>query len=801
MRTSRDKTVSAVTRLAQNRVARRRSMKEFKAKRAADERGFEQKGTPGDVDFQNMIVRWLATQPRQAAPHVAQAVTAMNVYLRLRPVNAKERARRQFEAMVVINPAVYVLECKFKVCGISKYVQAHEFNFDQSFGPDEDSEEVYAYTTQPLVDYVVNDGGLATCFAYGQTGSGKTYTLTATHRLASADIFSMLQASGAMDRGVGVYVSYFEIFGAKVIDLLHGATVCHVRENASGQVKVVGLEESAASSASELFDLIAHGNGNRRTEATSVHNLSSRSHAVCTITLRDTKRKGRPQCGRLLLIDLAGSERASETKDSSKERRMEGAEINKSLLALKECIRKLDMERKKARGRELSAEKIHVPYRQSKLTLVLKDAFSPAARTAMICCISPTQADQNHTLNTLRYADKIKRRLPGGFESDAAEGGGGSSAASKAGRPKTPRGSRSGGDGAAPGSPRGGKATGGGRSTTTTPTRGAAGRARSASAAATDSPSRGGGARGARAKAAKSPGAKARAKAPKVKVRGTRASTERAAAAKAVVKGAAAAAAGSSIRPTAAGGRSGARSGDAAAPLWSSSSAAEAEPSSLEAALSTLAAISAAARDAASAAEGRISVAAPASGGGSPAPRSTARGSGRTPTREPRTTPSRPARPKGKGGRTPTRTTPTRGNGKPMRRTPPGGGGAGVGSPSSSSSSSTENRAAPSSASSSSRDAQRGFLATRRLTPPSMTKKSTPPTPPMSELVSPTSSILREASQLAREGKITVGAEKSRGAQHTLLAQPAVVRWRAAFSRAARRAAAPVCTHPIRVST
>lgn len=63
---------------------------------------------------------------------------------------------------------------------------------------------------------------------------------------------------------------------------------------------------------------------------------------------------------------------------------MEGAEINKSLLALKECIRKLDMERKKARGREISAEKIHVPYRQSKLTLVLKDAFSPAARTAMV---------------------------------------------------------------------------------------------------------------------------------------------------------------------------------------------------------------------------------------------------------------------------------------------------------------------------------------------------------------------------------------------------------------------------------
>lgn len=95
-------------------------------------------------------------------------------------------------------------------------------------------------------------------------------------------------------------------------------------------------------------------------------------------------------------IDLAGSERGADVTDTNKQTRMDGAEINKSLLALKECIRALDQDKK------------HTPFRGSKLTLVLKDSFTGNCKTVMIGNISPSSASCEHTLNTLRYADRVK---------------------------------------------------------------------------------------------------------------------------------------------------------------------------------------------------------------------------------------------------------------------------------------------------------------------------------------------------------------------------------------------------------
>ncbi len=95
-------------------------------------------------------------------------------------------------------------------------------------------------------------------------------------------------------------------------------------------------------------------------------------------------------------IDLAGSERGADVTDSNKQTRMDGAEINKSLLALKECIRALDQDKK------------HTPFRGSKLTLVLKDSFTGNCKTVMIGNISPSSFACEHTLNTLRYADRVK---------------------------------------------------------------------------------------------------------------------------------------------------------------------------------------------------------------------------------------------------------------------------------------------------------------------------------------------------------------------------------------------------------
>jgi kinesin family protein 2/24 len=109
----------------------------------------------------------------------------------------------------------------------------------------------------------------------------------------------------------------------------------------------------------------------------------------------ELKHHGKP-FGKLTFIDLAGSERGADTVNQNKQTKLDGAEINKSLLALKECIRALDLEKK------------HLPFRGSKLTQVLKDSFTGNSKTTMIANVSPASMCVEHSLNTLRYADRVK---------------------------------------------------------------------------------------------------------------------------------------------------------------------------------------------------------------------------------------------------------------------------------------------------------------------------------------------------------------------------------------------------------
>lgn len=107
------------------------------------------------------------------------------------------------------------------------------------------------------------------------------------------------------------------------------------------------------------------------------------------------------------MVDLAGSERATETQSNNKSRLAEGAEINKSLLALKECIRGLDARKQNGHSDQ------HIPFRTSKLTLILRDSFIPKndlSKIIMISCISPGNNSSNHTINTLRYSDRLKEK-------------------------------------------------------------------------------------------------------------------------------------------------------------------------------------------------------------------------------------------------------------------------------------------------------------------------------------------------------------------------------------------------------
>jgi kinesin family member 2/24 len=242
--------------------------------------------------------------------------------------------------------------------------------------------------------------------------------------MAALDLFHAIRAPGY--EMFSIRVSLFEIYGGKLFDLLNGRAAVKCLEDRKGNVCFPGLSEHPVVGSDALMNLITAGSALRSTGTTSRNADSSRSHAVLQLhvykplPVRAQKlplhQRGRAsnrhrstssaatadsEWSRLTFIDLAGSERGADTAHADRATRLEGAEINTSLLALKEVIRAL------ATGDSLS----HVPFRGSKLTQVLKQSFvGKNCRSVMIACISPNMGSCEQTLNTLRYADRVKER-------------------------------------------------------------------------------------------------------------------------------------------------------------------------------------------------------------------------------------------------------------------------------------------------------------------------------------------------------------------------------------------------------
>ena len=322
------------------------------------------------------------------------------VVVRKRPLSQKEINNGEIDCISVINPKVYIHECKVQVDGISKYLEDHEFYFDNTFGENNTTNDVYKYTIEPMINLIL-DQGIVTCFAYGQTGSGKTFTMKGIESQAIDALFNMSKKNG---NKFDFYISFFEIYGGRLYDLLNNKNKLQVLDDQKGKVQIYGLINQIADSPEEMHHIMDAANAIRTTHNTVTNETSSRSHAICNIVL---KLKGDDEeYGKLSLVDLAGSERAQETQSNNRQRRAEGAEINKSLLALKECIRALD---EKKNGNPDT----HVPFRASKLTHVLRDSFiskSDKSRIIMISCVSPSYANANHSINTLRYSDRLKEQ-------------------------------------------------------------------------------------------------------------------------------------------------------------------------------------------------------------------------------------------------------------------------------------------------------------------------------------------------------------------------------------------------------
>lgn len=400
----KESTAAAVERIRRQREDRRRSAEHVRRERdEAVARVEAAGGVVGDVDFQRMIATFRQERAADARKHDPPGENDICVVVRKRPINEREKKMRDWDSVTILNPRVVVHAPKLRVDGITKYLENTMFEFDHTFDEGSETEDVYKYAVMPLVAYAFQHHGHGTCLAYGQTGSGKTHTMSGIHQLVARDVFRALRSRDFSDAGLSVHVSFLEIYGARCSDLLHDRAKVVIREDGKQRVVAAGLQDVACASMEELLSAIEHGNEERVTHATEVNSQSSRSHAVCEISIR--RRDGKVH-GSLTMVDLAGSERAADSRNHSRQRRIEGAEINKSLLALKECIRALAV-----RAVTPAEVHVHVPFRASKLTLVLKDSFtSDSARVVMIATVSPNASSADHTQNTLRYADRVKEK-------------------------------------------------------------------------------------------------------------------------------------------------------------------------------------------------------------------------------------------------------------------------------------------------------------------------------------------------------------------------------------------------------
>ena len=332
----------------------------------------------------------------------------VRVVVRKRPIFEHEIDGHEFDVATCLDARnVTIHDTRMHADMRRMLLTNNSFEFDGVFNEWASNDEVYASAARPLVKEAVL-GGFATACVYGQTGSGKSFTMTSFYEKAAQDIFRDLDAQfGRFDVLPRVSMCFFELQGDTCLDLLNCFQVTQLLTAVDGGVHAVPCVEPTVSNADEMIELIRHALSIRTTAATGVHDASSRSHAILRVFIEQKEQDALPRgdedtmvCDRksaegvLTLVDLAGSEQSIDSMYHSAERRKEGAAINSSLMALKECIRA------KAAGKAPT----HI-FRKSKLTMALKHSFGlPTARTVVVATVSPSSKDTEHSLNTLRHA-------------------------------------------------------------------------------------------------------------------------------------------------------------------------------------------------------------------------------------------------------------------------------------------------------------------------------------------------------------------------------------------------------------
>ncbi|XP_029284424.1 LOW QUALITY PROTEIN: kinesin-like protein kif7 [Cottoperca gobio] len=335
--------------------------------------------------------------------------SAVQVAVRVRPLLPKELLHCH-ESCITVDS---------ELCRVTLGHDRH-FLCDYLFEETCCQDDVYSLSVQPLIDAFFQ-GFNATVFAYGQTSSGKTYTIGEANICsfreeeqgiiprAVADVFKLLDENDLTD--FSVRVSYLEVYKEEFNDLLEVETASkdiHIRED-KGNIVLCGVKECEVEGLDEVLSLLESGNTARHTGATQMNPNSSRSHTIFTVYM-DQRRGGSRLYGtatnsgpqmlssKFHFVDLAGSERILKTGNTG-ERLKESIQINSGLLALGNVIGALGDPKRKGS---------HIPYRDSKITRILKDSLGGNSKTLMIACISPSSSDFDESLNTLNYATRAR---------------------------------------------------------------------------------------------------------------------------------------------------------------------------------------------------------------------------------------------------------------------------------------------------------------------------------------------------------------------------------------------------------
>ncbi|KAK3923397.1 Kinesin-like protein KIF18A [Frankliniella fusca] len=354
-----------------------------------------------------------SARPGASKAPIRRGSANVKVVVRVRPLSKREEENNARVIVDVVDEKMIVFDPKreeesFFFRGtiqkgrdmLKKQNKNMQYLFDRVFGPEADNGNVFEGSTKSIINSVL-DGFNCSVFVYGATGAGKTFTMLGTKENPGITFRTMVELFYQMEsqkheKDFDIGVSYLEVYNETVRDLLNPSSgPLFLREDGAGVV-VAGLKMERISDPNRMFELLEHGNLHRTQHATDANAESSRSHAVFQVYIKmKTKSTAQTKMVKLSMIDLAGSERASATGGVGM-RAKEGSNINKSLLALGNCINAL------ADGLR------HIPYRDSKLTRLLKDSLGGNCQTVMIANISPAHPTIEDTQNTLKYATRAK---------------------------------------------------------------------------------------------------------------------------------------------------------------------------------------------------------------------------------------------------------------------------------------------------------------------------------------------------------------------------------------------------------